>query len=48
MNIYKVYIIDNEEHFQIWDNKGEKLIAEYHDFFPRALCDYIYLQEDSI
>ena len=48
MNIYKVYIKDNEEHFQIWDNKEEKLIAEYHDFFPRALCDYIYLQEDSI
>ena len=48
MNIYRVYIKDNEEHFQIWDNKGENLIAEYHDFFPRALCDYIYLSADII
>ena len=48
MNIYKVYIKDNEEHFQIWDNKGENLIAEYHDFFPRTLCDYIYLHEEFI
>ncbi len=48
MNIYKVYIKDNEEHFQIWDNKGENLIAEYHDFFPRALCDYVYLKEEFV
>ena len=48
MNIYRVYIKDNEEHFQIWDNKGENLIVEYHDFFPRALCDYIYLSADII
>ena len=48
MNIYKVYIKDNEEHFQIWDNKGENLIAEYHDFFPRALCDYIFMHEEFI
>ena len=48
MNIYKVYIKDNEEHFQIWDNKGENLIAEYHDFFPRVLCDYVYLKEEFV
>ena len=48
MNIYRVYIKDNEEHFQIWDNKGENLIAEYHDFFPRALCDYIFMHEEFI
>ena len=48
MNIYRVYIKDNEEHFQIWDNKGENLIAEYHDFFPRALCDYVYLKEEFV
>ena len=48
MNIYKVYIKDNEEYFQVWDNKGETLITEYHDFFPRALCDYIYMHEEFI
>ena len=48
MNIYRVYIKDNEEHFQIWDNKGENLITEYHDFFPRTLCDYVYLKEEFV
>ena len=48
MNIYKVYIKDNEEHFQIWDNKGENLIAEYHDFFFFLLCDYVYLKEEFV
>lgn len=48
MNIYKVYIKDNIEHFQIWNNTEDELISEYHDFFTRALCDYAFLQEDTI
>ncbi len=48
MNTYKVYIKDNVEHFQIWNNTEDKLISEYHDFFTRALCDYVFLQEDTI
>ncbi len=48
MNVYKVFIKDNMEYFQIWDSNEEKLISEYHDFFPRALCDYVYMNEEFI
>jgi len=48
MNIYKVYIKDNKEFFQIWDSEEKQLLKEYSDFFTRALCDYVSLNESDI
>ena len=33
MNIYKVYIKDNEEHFQIWDNKVLNIMIFFREHF---------------
>lgn len=48
MSIYKVYIQNNKEYFEIWDDKKKKLLKEYSAIFTYTLCDYVSLDENSI
>ena len=45
-NKYKVYIKDNEEHFEVW-YEGD-LVRNYIAPFTQTLCDYIELTEEEM
>ena len=48
MSIYKVYIINNEEHFEIWNDSLTVLITSYSTTFTYTLCDYASLSKKDI
>ena len=48
MSIYKVYIMNNMEHFEIWDDSLTVLIKSYSTTFTYTLCDYASLSKKDI
>ena len=48
MSIYKVYIMDNEEHYEIWNDSLTVLINSYSTTFTYTLCDYASLSKKDI